>query len=143
MFDRVFEYLDLPVEIDERPDAQRLERVRGDVALDGVWFRYTDDGPWTLREVDLHVPAGGRVGVVGETGSGKTTLGYLVSRLYEAARGSVTVDGVDVRDVTLESLAGAVGVVSQETYLFHASVRDNLRFARPGATAAEPDGAGA
>src|SRR5947209_5484259 len=141
MFDRVFEYLDLPVEIDERPDAHRLERVHGDVALDGVWFRYSDDGPWTLRDVDLHVPAGSRVGVVGETGSGKTTLGYLVSRLYDATRGSVTIDGVDVRDVTLESLASTVGVVSQETYLFHASVRENLRFARPDATDAELEAA--
>jgi len=137
MFDRVFEYLDLPVEIDERPDARRLERVRGDVGFDGVSFRYSDDGPWTLRDVGVRVPAGTRVGVVGETGSGKTTLGYLVSRLYEATRGSVTIDGVDVRDVTLESLADAVGVVSQETYLFHASVRDNLRFARPEASDAE------
>jgi ATP-binding cassette subfamily B protein len=83
------------------------------------------------------VPAGTRTAVVGETGAGKTTLGYLVARLYEPQRGRVTIDGVDVRDASLASLAATVGVVSQETYLFHASVRENLRFARPDATDAE------
>jgi ATP-binding cassette subfamily B protein len=80
------------------------------------------------------VPAGTRTAIVGETGSGKTTLGYLVARLYEPQEGRVTIDGVDVRQVSLASLAATVGVVSQETYLFHASVRENLRFARPDAT---------
>ena len=89
---------------------------------------------WTLRDIDLVVPAGTRTAVVGETGAGKTTLGYLVARLYEPQEGRVTIDGVDVRDASLESLAATVGVVSQETYLFHASVRENLRFARPDAT---------
>ena len=82
----------------------------------------------------VDVPAGTRLGIVGETGSGKTTLGYLVARLYDAERGAVKIDGTDVRDATFESLAATVGVVSQETYLFHASIRDNLRFARPDAT---------
>jgi ATP-binding cassette subfamily B protein len=132
MFDRVFEYLDLPVEIAERDDARALQDVRGDVAFEDVSFRYLDQ--WTLHDVTVDVPAGTRLGVVGETGSGKTTLGYLVARLYDVERGRVTIDGVDVRDATLQSLAAAVGVVSQETYLFHASVRDNLRFAKPGAT---------
>jgi ATP-binding cassette, subfamily B, bacterial len=136
LFDRVFEYLDLPVEIEDRPGAIELppEYVRGDVSFEDVWFRYDRDGPWTLAGVALEVRAGTRLGVVGETGSGKTTLGYLVARLYEAERGAVRIDGHDVRDLTLESLAGVVGVVSQETYLFHSSIRDNLRFARPGAS---------
>jgi ATP-binding cassette subfamily B protein len=134
LFDRVFEYLDLPVEIDQRPGATDLRGVRGDVEFDGVWFRYADDGPWTVSDVSFEVPSGTRTAVVGETGSGKTTLGYLVARLYEAGRGSVSIDGVDVRDATFASLASTVGVVSQETYLFHASVRENLRFARPDAT---------
>ncbi len=136
MFDRVFEYLDLDVDIEERADAVTLSGVRGDVRLDDVWFRYAaaDDGPWTLAGVSVDVPAGTRLGVVGETGSGKTTLGYLVARLYEAERGAVRIDGVDVRDASFESLAATVGVVSQETYLFHSSIRDNLRFARPEAT---------
>ena len=90
--------------------------------------------PWTLRSIDLTVPAGTRTAIVGETGSGKTTLGYLVARLYEPQEGRVTIDGIDVREVSLASLAQTVGVVSQETYLFHASVRENLRFARPDAT---------
>ena len=92
------------------------------------------EGGWTLRGVDLVVPAGTRTAVVGETGAGKTTLGYLAARLYEPQEGRVTIDGVDVRDASLASLAATVGVVSQETYLFHASVRENLRFARPDAT---------
>jgi ATP-binding cassette, subfamily B, bacterial len=131
MFDRVFEYLDLDVDIEERADARTLESVQGDVSLEDVWFRYGE--PWTLSGVTIDVPAGTRLGVVGETGSGKTTLGYLVARLYDVERGSVKIDGVDVRDASFESLAASVGVVSQETYLFHASIRENLRFARPGA----------
>src|SRR3954454_24124522 len=132
MFDRVFEYLDLEVDIEERPDAHALTGVSGDVSFEDVWFRYGDT--WTLSGVTIDVPAGTRLGVVGETGSGKTTLGYLVARLYDVERGSVKIDGTDVRDATFESLASTVGVVSQETYLFHASIRENLRFAAPQAT---------
>jgi ATP-binding cassette, subfamily B, bacterial len=138
LFDRIFEYLDLPIDIVEKPNPVQLrpEEVLGEVRFEGVSFRYASerDGPWTLNDVDLVVPAGTRTAVVGETGAGKTTLGYLVARLYEPQRGRVTIDGVDVRDASLESLAATVGVVSQETYLFHASVRENLRFARPEAT---------
>ncbi|MEA2350945.1 MAG: ATP-binding cassette, subfamily bacterial, partial [Thermoleophilaceae bacterium] len=96
---------------------------------------------WTLRDVDVDVPAGTRTAIVGATGAGKTTLGYLVARLYEPQEGRVTIDGIDVRDMTFESLAAAVGVVSQETYLVHSSIRDNLRFARPEATDAEIEAA--
>jgi ATP-binding cassette subfamily B protein len=138
LFDRIFEYLDLPVDIVEAEDPVELrpDEVLGEVRLEKVSFRYgTKDGdPWTLKDIDLDVPAGTRTAVVGETGSGKTTLGYLVARLYEPQEGKVTIDGVDVRDASLASLAATVGVVSQETYLFHASVRENLRFARPEAT---------
>ncbi|HWF52365.1 MAG TPA: ABC transporter ATP-binding protein [Solirubrobacteraceae bacterium] len=134
LFDRIFEYLDLPVDIveAEHPIELRPEEMLGEVRLEGVFFKYTDDQEeWTLADVDLVVPAGTRTAVVGETGAGKTTVGYLVARLYEPQQGRVTIDGVDVRDASLASLAAAVGVVSQETYLFHASVRENLRFARP------------
>jgi ATP-binding cassette subfamily B protein len=131
LFDRVFEYLDLPVDIEE--GTRTLDGVRGDVRLEDVWFRY-GEGQWALSGIDVTIPAGTETAIVGETGAGKTTLGYLVSRLYDASRGKVTVDGVDVRELTFESLAGAVGVVSQETYLFNATVRENLRFAKPGAT---------
>jgi ATP-binding cassette, subfamily B, bacterial len=137
LFGRIFEYLDLPVDIEERPDARALRDVRGDVRLRDVWFRYAPQAPWTLREIAAEIPAGTRTALVGETGSGKTTLAYLVARLYEPQRGCVSIDGVDIRDVTLQSLAATVGLVSQETYLFHASIRENLRFACPEATDAE------
>jgi len=134
LFGRIFEYLDLPVDIVERPGARALEQVRGDVRLDDVWFRYAARSPWTLEQVSAEIPAGTRTALVGETGSGKTTLAYLVARLYEPERGCVSIDGVDVRDLTLSSLAATVGLVSQETYLFHASIRENLRFACPDAS---------
>jgi ATP-binding cassette subfamily B protein len=138
LFDRIFEYLDLPIDIVEADDPVilRPDEVLGEVRFEGVSFRYGANGDetWTLDDVDLDVPAGTRTAVVGETGAGKTTLGYLVARLYEPQQGRVTVDGVDVREASLASLAATVGVVSQETYLFHASVRENLRFARPDAT---------
>jgi ATP-binding cassette, subfamily B, bacterial len=131
LFDRIFEYLDHRVEIVE--GASTLAEPLGEVRLDSVWFRY-DDAAWTLQDVSFTVPAGSKTALVGETGSGKTTCAYLVARLYDATQGVVSIDGVDVRELTFESLAATVGVVSQETYLFHASVRENLRFARPGAT---------
>jgi ATP-binding cassette subfamily B protein len=131
LFDRVFEYLDLPVDIE--PGERHVPCTEGRVTLEDVWFRYSDE-QWTLTGVDLDVEPGTKTAIVGETGSGKTTLGYLIARLYDAERGSLRIDGVDVRDLAFESLAETVGVVSQETYLFHASVRENLRFAKPGAT---------
>jgi ATP-binding cassette, subfamily B, bacterial len=145
LFDRIFEYLDLPIDIveAEHPVRLRPDEVLGEVRFEGVWFRYgaSDDDEWTLRDIELIVPAGTRTAVVGETGAGKTTLGYLVARLYEPQEGRVTIDGVDVREASLESLAATVGVVSQETYLFHASVRENLRFACPEASDEEIEAA--
>jgi ATP-binding cassette subfamily B protein len=131
LFDRIFEYLDHEIDIVE--GERELDAPRGEVALDSVWFRY-DDAAWTLQDVSFTVPPGTKTALVGETGSGKTTSAYLVARLYDVTRGSVSIDGVDVRRLTFASLADTVGVVSQETYLFHASVRENLRFARPTAT---------
>ncbi|MCX5076728.1 ABC transporter ATP-binding protein/permease [Streptomyces sp. NBC_00513] len=134
LFARIFEYLDLPVDITERPDPVRLERAKGEVRLEDVHFAYeTKNGP-TLSAIDITVPAGGSLAVVGPTGSGKSTLSYLVPRLYDVTGGRVVLDGVDVRDLDFDSLARSIGVVSQETYLFHASVADNLRFAKPDAT---------
>jgi ATP-binding cassette, subfamily B, bacterial len=138
LFDRIFDYLDQPVDIEEKPDAITDPRS-GDVAFDHVWFRYGED--WTLRDVSFVVPAGSTTALVGETGSGKTTLGYLAARLYDVTRGSITIDGVDVRDVSFGALSDLVGVVSQETYLFHESVRENLRFAKPDATDEEIEAA--
>jgi len=133
LFARIFEYLDLPVDIRERPDPVELPQVRGHVRFEGVDFAYEPGSP-TLTDVTLDVPAGSTLAVVGATGSGKTTLGYLVARLYDADRGRVTIDRVDVRDLSLAALARTVGVVSQEAYLLHASIADNLRFAKPDAT---------
>ncbi|MER6397637.1 MULTISPECIES: ABC transporter ATP-binding protein [unclassified Kitasatospora] len=135
LFQRIFEYLDLPVEIAEPERPTVLEKIRGEVRFEGVEFRYDPEQERpTLAGVELKVPAGSSLAVVGETGSGKTTLSYLVPRLYDVTGGRVTIDGVDVRELSFDSLSRAVGVVSQETYLFHASVADNLRFAKPDAT---------
>ncbi|MGL6279951.1 MAG: ABC transporter ATP-binding protein [Gaiella sp.] len=131
LFDRIFEYLDQPIDIVE--GTRTLDGCTGEVRLDDVWFRYDDDA-WTLADVSFAVPRGTKTAIVGETGSGKTTCAYLVARLYDATEGTVSIDGVDVRELAFPSLAASVGVVSQETYLFHATVRDNLRFARPEAT---------
>ena len=132
LFDRIFDYLDQPIDIVE--GTRTLEHPRGDVAFDRVCFRYDDDA-WTLEgRLVLGARPGTKTALVGETGSGKTTCGYLVARLYDATEGTVSIDGIDVRELTFESLAAAVGVVSQETYLFHATVRENLRFAKPDAT---------
>ena len=143
LFQRIFEYLDLVPDITERPDAvSPTGRARGEVRFEGVGFRYDNkqERP-TLADIDLTVPPGGSLAVVGETGSGKTSLSYLVPRLYDVTQGRVTVDGTDVRDLSFAALADAVGVVSQETYLFHASVAENLRFAKPDATDAELEAA--
>jgi ATP-binding cassette subfamily B protein len=143
LFDRIFEYLDLPIDIveAEHPVQLRPQELLGEVRFEGVSFSYFGKEPWNVADVDLVVPAGTRTAIVGETGAGKTTLGYLVARLYEPQKGRVTIDGVDVRAASLASLAATVGVVSQETYLFHASVRENLRFARPDATNEEIESA--
>jgi ATP-binding cassette subfamily B protein len=144
LFGRIFEYLDLPVDIAEPTHPVVPAKIRGEVRLNDVSFSYADPavagpvatgarGP-ALRGIDLTVPAGHSLAIVGETGSGKTTLSYLIPRLYDVTSGSVTIDGTDVRDLAFSTLADTVGVVSQETYLFHASVAENLRFAKPSAT---------
>ncbi|MER6785157.1 ABC transporter ATP-binding protein [Streptomyces sp. NPDC000658] len=176
LFQRIFEYLDLPIDITERENPVHLDQIKGEVRFENVVFRYDDrdadadadaePGPGpdadadadgdrdgapdrdgrksggsgakavrpVLDGIDVTVPAGGSLAVVGPTGAGKSTLGYLVPRLYDVTGGRVTLDGVDVRDLDFDTLARAVGVVSQETYLFHATVADNLRFAKPDAT---------
>ncbi|MFB7655109.1 MULTISPECIES: ABC transporter ATP-binding protein [unclassified Streptomyces] len=134
LFGRIFEYLDLPVDVAEPERPVVPAGLRGEVRLRGVGFRYAGAERATLEGVDVTVGAGRSLAVVGETGSGKTTLSYLIPRLYDATSGTVTIDGVDVRDLSFDTLAAAVGVVSQETYLFHASVADNLRFAKPDAS---------
>jgi ATP-binding cassette, subfamily B, bacterial len=152
-FERVFEVLDLPRAIEDREDARELEDPRGEVRFEDVWFRYPAatgssleslEGPrsehgdeasdWILTGIDLTLPAGSMVAVVGTSGAGKSTLSSLIPRLYDVTEGRVTIDGHDVRDVTLASLTQAVGVVSQDPHLFHESLADNLRYAKPDAT---------
>jgi ATP-binding cassette subfamily B protein len=135
LFERVFEYLDLPVDLEEGD--REPATVRGELRFEGVSFRYDaqdTEREWTLHDIDLTVEPGTTLALVGETGSGKTTLGYLAARLYDPERGAVRLDGADLRELRFGALTDAIGVVSQETYLFHASVRENLRFAKPEAS---------
>ncbi|MER7644838.1 MULTISPECIES: ABC transporter ATP-binding protein [unclassified Streptomyces] len=134
LFARIFEYLDLPIDITERENPVHLDTIKGEVRFEAVEFHYDDKSGPILDGIDISVPAGNSLAIVGPTGAGKSTLGYLVPRLYDVTGGRVTLDGVDVRDLDFDTLARAVGVVSQETYLFHATVADNLRFAKPDAT---------
>ncbi|MFE7618145.1 ABC transporter ATP-binding protein [Streptomyces sp. NPDC057496] len=141
LFQRIFEYLDLDADITEPEEPVRPTEIRGEIRFEDVDFGYDDKSGPTLGGIDLTVPAGSSLAVVGPTGAGKSTLGHLVPRLYDVTGGRVTLDGVDVRDLDFDTLARAVGVVSQETYLFHASVADNLRFAKPDATDEEIEAA--
>ena len=144
LFVRIFEYLDLEREIVDKDGAIELtpDEVRGEIAFKDVWFRYdrpTGDRPedrrlWTIGGVDFTVSPGELVALVGPSGAGKTTLTYLAPRLYDVDRGSITVDGIDVRDIRLESLGEIIGMVTQETYLFNSSVRRNLSYGNPEAT---------
>ena len=139
LFARIFEYLDLPVDVDDPASPVEIDpaRVAGHVRFTGVSFSYPGADRPALAGIDLDVPAGSTLALVGETGSGKTTLAALIARLYDPTSGSVSVDGIDIRDMKLTDLAAIVGVVSQETYLLHTTVRENLRYARPEATNAE------
>ncbi len=163
-FERVFELLDMPIDVQESDDPIRIEHLDGRVEFDDVWFSYERAGAsglesvarfgwgdsgrvdggeqqrsdgWALEGVSFTVEPGEMVALVGPSGAGKTTSTYLVPRLYDVSRGSVRIDGVDVRELSMDALADAVGVVTQETYLFHDTIEANLRYARPDATAAE------
>ena len=139
LFARIFEYLDLPVDIDDpaRPADVDPAAVSGHVRLENVSFSYPGADRAALSGIDLDIPAGTTLALVGETGSGKTTVASLIARLYDPSSGSVRIDGIDIRDLRLADLAAIVGVVSQETYLLHTTVRENLRYARPTATDGE------
>jgi ATP-binding cassette, subfamily B, bacterial len=136
LFERIFEYLDLEPEIVDRADAKRLQAQSGEVVFDRVSFSYRGPGDPNpaLRDVSFTARPGELTALVGPSGAGKTTITYLIPRLYDVALGSVRIDGHDVRDVTLASVGQAVGVVTQETFLFHSTVRENLRYARPDAS---------
>ena len=137
LFSRIFAYLDLPVELDDPADPIPLGDVRGEVVFDGVSFAYESTGDadtLVLSDVSIAIPAGGSLALVGATGSGKSTMAGLAARLHDPTAGRVLLDGVDLRDLALADIARAVGMVTQETYLLHATVRENLRHARPDAT---------
>nr|WP_323374426.1 ABC transporter ATP-binding protein [Brachybacterium sp. NBEC-018] len=139
LFTRVFEYLDAPLTVVDAPGAVALDpaQVRGEIRLEHVDFTYPGAESPSLHDIDLTIPAGRHTALVGTTGSGKTSTGYLLARLYDPSGGRITLDGHDLRELTRESLAASLGVVTQETYLLHASIAENLRFARPGASDAE------
>ncbi|KAB1903202.1 ABC transporter ATP-binding protein [Micromonospora sp. AMSO1212t] len=143
LFARIFEYLDLPVEVAEpaRPVPLDPATARGHLRIEDVTFSYPGSDTAALAGVSLDVPAGTSLALVGETGSGKSTLAALISRLHDPDAGRITIDGIDLRDLRPADLAAVVGVVSQETYLLHATVRDNLRYARPDATDADIEAA--
>jgi ATP-binding cassette subfamily B protein len=141
LFQRIFEYTDLPVEIADKPGAKALRQVRGEVRFDDVSFSYQRKGKPALENVSFHVEPGQLAALVGPSGAGKTTITSLLPRFHDPLEGSVRIDGVDVRDVTQDSIGEAIGIVFQDTFLFHASVRDNLLYVRPEATQAEIEAA--
>ncbi|MBS1707665.1 MAG: ABC transporter ATP-binding protein [Armatimonadetes bacterium] len=137
LFQRIFEYLDMPRDIQEKPDAVAVEprSVYGEVAFENVYFKYEDDQEnWTLNNISFKAEPGQLVALVGPSGAGKTTVTYLIPRLYDAMEGRVTLDGRDIRDLSLDSLGQIVGAVTQETYLMHTTVRENLKVAKTDAT---------
>jgi ATP-binding cassette subfamily B protein len=137
VFQRIFEYLDLPVEIDDAPGAVELADAEGALAFEGVTFSYTGKGRPALDRVSFEVRPGELVALVGPSGAGKTTVTSLVPRFYDPQKGVVRLDGHDLKQLTLESLGRQVGIVFQDTFLFHSSVRENLLYARPEATEEE------
>ena len=141
LFARIFEYLDLPIEVEEPARPVRLAAPRGHLRFEDVTFAYPRSAAAAVAGVSLDVPAGTSLALVGETGSGKSTIASLIARLYDPTSGRVTIDGVDVRDLALGDLSAIVGMVSQETYLLHTTVRENLRYAKPSATDAEIEAA--
>ncbi len=136
LFTRIFEYFDMPVEIKNAPDAVALKDAKGDVEFQHVEFSY-DGERKILKDVNFKLKSGNSIAIVGPSGSGKSTIINLIPRLYDVSGGSVTFDGVDVRKLDLDSLRDNVGIVSQETYLFNGTIRDNLLYAKPDATEEE------
>ena len=137
LFDRIFEYLDMKHDIQEKQGATVLPKasIAGGVSFEGVGFKYDQESPdWTLENINFEADAGQLIALVGPSGAGKTTVTYMIPRLYDVDAGTVRIDGIDVRDIALEDLKAAVGMVTQETYLVHTTVKENLRIAKPDAT---------
>jgi ABC-type multidrug transport system fused ATPase/permease subunit len=139
--ERIFEIVDTPDTLADRPGARALVRPRSDVSFENVSFRYVEDGPWVLRNVSFRVPVGTSVALVGATGAGKSTILDLVARFYDPQEGRIAVDGVDLRDYSRDSLLSHVAIVTQEPFLFNASIRENLLYGKTGAAATEVEAA--
>lgn len=133
LFERLFEYLDMPVDVSDLPGANPLTDVQGTITFDHVWFGYQPERP-ILRDVNVSIQPGQLVALVGPSGSGKTTLANLIPRFFDPTQGRVLIDRQDLRNVTLHSLGETIGIVSQETFLFHATIRENLRYGKLDAT---------
>ena len=136
LFERLFAYLDLPLEIQEKPGARALSHVQGHIRFRHVAFSYHPER-LVLSDVDAEILPGQLVALVGPSGAGKTTIAYLLARLYDVSEGAIEIDGYDVRSLTLASLAHHIGIVSQETYVFHTTVRENILYGHPEATEEE------
>jgi ATP-binding cassette subfamily B protein len=134
---RIFEILDAENEVEDKPGAIALSPVRGEIRFENVTFRYFESGEPVLKDVDFEVRPGQTVALLGATGSGKTTIINLLPRFYDPSEGRITIDGVDLREVTLESLRSQIGIVLQETTLFSGTIRENISFGRPEATLEE------
>jgi ATP-binding cassette subfamily B protein len=137
LFGRLFSYLDRPPEIADRPDARELGTVVGAVAFDHVTFTYPGTAAPAVRDLTVHIAPGQLVALVGPSGAGKTTLAALLARFHDPQHGTISIDGHDLRQIRLASLTAQIGIVFQDTFLFHASIADNLRYARPDATDAD------
>ncbi len=136
-FERFREIMDIEPDIQDKPDAVELTDVQGTIDFENVSFRYKDADTRVLNHIDLHVPAGSYMALVGSSGAGKTTLCSLIPRFYDVTRGAVKVDGQDVRDVTLRSLRNQIGIVQQDVYLFAGTIFENIAYGKPGATIEE------
>lgn len=132
LFERIFEYLDLRHEITDAPNAVEIPEIKGKIEFENVHFSYTNEQE-TLKDINFVIEQGQMTALVGLSGSGKTTITYLLARLYDPASGTIRVDGYDIRDVKIESLRRQIGIVTQDTYIFNASVRENLLYSKPDA----------
>ncbi len=136
-FERFVEILEVEPDIEDKPDAVELKDVKGNIRFDDVSFKYKDSAHRVLRHINLDVKAGSYVALVGSSGGGKTTLCSLIPRFYEVTNGSISIDGKDIRDVTLKSLRNNIGIVQQDVYLFAGTVYDNILYGKPDATREE------